>query len=238
MIMVSPAGSARWWRRLPWTEAALLVFLLLIWPGVSWLLFPIGDRALAALADISRAEIYLQSIAITASVLLLLVVSLRSNRQSYRELGYRKLTITDLLWGIVLLLVANGLLLLIRVMIPAWRPGPDDFVFLLLPRSTTERLLWLGLSITAAIGEETLFRGFLMTRLYRLCGRWTPALGLSAVAFGLAHLYQGWSGVVLTGMYGLIFSLMFVSRGSLWPCIIAHFLQDAVAALPLEFPGP
>ena len=48
-----------------------------------------------------------------------------------------------------------------------------------------------------------------------------PAAVVGAVAFGLAHWYQGTAGVLKTGATGLIMGLLYVASGSiLWPAIV------------------
>jgi len=215
-----------------------LVFVLVVWPGVAWFVYPSGDEALELLSEISRSRVYLQSMAITWSVVLLLVVILSFRWRAIQEIGFRGFTTKNIAIGVALLFGVNIGLHVIRLFIPFSTPTTNDFVLLLLPRNAEERLLWLALSVTAALGEEAIFRGFVMTRLHRLFKRWTPVVILSGLSFGLAHLYQGWAGVVLTGIYGIVFSLVFIRRQSLWPCIAAHFLQDAIAILPLGYPGP
>jgi len=234
---LSPAHQTDHRRRLRPIDWAFLGFLLIVWPGITWLNFPSGNDALNVLTDVSRSLTYLQSMAITGSVFLFLAVVLRFQRWLFVDLGLKGFTLGNTGFGFLLLVVANVVLQLISITIPAFRPGPDDFVMLLLPRTTGERLLWLGLSATAAVGEETIFRGYVLTRLHHVFGHWTPAVILSALGFGLAHIYQGWAGVVLTAVYGVIFSLVYIRRQSLWPCIIAHFLQDAIAILPIDFPS-
>ena len=100
----------------------------------------------------------------------------------------------------------------------------------LLPRSPAEKVFWIALSISAGVTEELCFRGFVLTRMTILTGSAWPGVILGSLSFGLGHLYQGWAGVVLIGVYGLMFSLLFIARGSLIPCIIAHALQDILAA--------
>jgi len=100
----------------------------------------------------------------------------------------------------------------------------------LLPHSPVEKTFWIALSISAGVTEELCFRGFVLTRMTVLTGSVWPGVILGSLSFGLGHLYQGWAGVVLIGVYGLMFSLLFIARGSLIPCIIAHALQDILAA--------
>jgi membrane protease YdiL (CAAX protease family) len=55
------------------------------------------------------------------------------------------------------------------------------------------------------------------------------AVVLSVVPFGIAHLYQGWAGVLSTGMMGLCFALIFVrNRTNLWIPILAHGFANTV----------
>jgi membrane protease YdiL (CAAX protease family) len=87
------------------------------------------------------------------------------------------------------------------------------------------------------LGEELLFRGFLQGRLEALLGArrgagFLAAL-LQALAFGLAHAYQGPTGILVTGCLGLLFGLLYLRTKSLWPLVVAHGLIDTVSLLAL-----
>lgn len=90
---------------------------------------------------------------------------------------------------------------------------------------------------TAALGEELLFRGFLQGRLQALLGPRRGAGLLAAAAqglvFGLAHAYQGATGILVTGCLGLVFGLLYLRTKSLWPLVIAHGLIDTLSLLAL-----
>ncbi|MEM7740897.1 MAG: CPBP family intramembrane glutamic endopeptidase [Pseudomonadota bacterium] len=91
---------------------------------------------------------------------------------------------------------------------------------------------------TAAIGEEMIFRGFLMTRVADLFGRsamsWVVALVLSSIIFGSLHAYQGINGMLVTGMVGFIFGVWYlIGRRNLLPLIIAHGLVDTMSVMAL-----
>lgn len=84
---------------------------------------------------------------------------------------------------------------------------------------------------TAAIGEELVFRGFMMTRLVDLFGEsWiakAAAALIPAIIFGAAHAYQGLPGMVLTGTVGLVFGIWYlVGRRNLLPLIFGHGLVN------------
>jgi membrane protease YdiL (CAAX protease family) len=105
----------------------------------------------------------------------------------------------------------------------------------LLPRTRQERLAFAGLAVTAGVCEELIFRGFGIAYLRWL---WPGASNLAvivitAAAFGLAHLYQGPRGVVLTGLVGAYMAWLVLSTGSLVPAMVIHALVDLrVLALP------
>jgi len=100
--------------------------------------------------------------------------------------------------------------------------------------------LWVVLVawFAAGLGEELIWRGFLLDRLTRLegiRGRIWLALLIQAVLFGLPHAYQGWGGVIITGTIGLFFGWLRIrSDWNLWACVIAHAAVDT-AMMSLAF---
>ena len=91
--------------------------------------------------------------------------------------------------------------------------------------------IWIG----AAICEEIIFRGFLIGRIEVAFGgasRATTgfAVALSSVVFGAAHAYQGPTGMIITGVLGLIFAIMYIASGrNLWINILAHGVYDTLS---------
>ncbi|MCI0568558.1 MAG: CPBP family intramembrane metalloprotease, partial [Acidobacteria bacterium] len=84
---------------------------------------------------------------------------------------------------------------------------------------------------SAALGEEILFRGHVMTRLAEAMGggrsAWASALFIQAALFGLSHAYQGMSGMVVTAAAGLVLGAGFMlARRNVWPAVLAHGLTD------------
>lgn len=105
--------------------------------------------------------------------------------------------------------------------------------------NTTAFLMMLLMAwSTAAVGEELIFRGFVMNRLSEFQGEgrlaWVSALLLQGALFGLAHFYQGLAGMVFTGVLGCLLGLAYLATGwNLWVPIIAHGLIDTVSLLAL-----
>ena len=90
------------------------------------------------------------------------------------------------------------------------------------------------LAVTAGFCEELLYRGWLWRFFSDLTGHlWIAAL-LSAIAFGFAHAYQGRSGIISTGIVGLLFSLPVLLANSLVPVQVIHAGIDLMNGLILS----
>ncbi|MGA3323654.1 MAG: type II CAAX endopeptidase family protein [Terriglobia bacterium] len=113
-----------------------------------------------------------------------------------------------------------------------WLPRESELVYLLIPETPREKL-WAVLIIapTAAFCEEFLFRGYLLTQLQDWLHSLLWAWVVSSVAFGLAHCYQGWSGMTRAGLLGALLAYPVVRCGSLYPAMLAHGMIDTVALL-------
>jgi membrane protease YdiL (CAAX protease family) len=98
----------------------------------------------------------------------------------------------------------------------------------MLPHRGIELTLWIVLSVTAGICEETIFRGYLQRQFIALTKSAPAGILLSAAAFGAAHAYQGLRMVALIGLYGAMFGVLAYWRGSVRPGMIAHAWQDSL----------
>ncbi len=96
----------------------------------------------------------------------------------------------------------------------------------LAPHTPIETRLFDIVSITAGVCEEILYRGLLLAILMSLVGTW-QAVAISSLIFGLGHAYQGISGIVKTGMIGLLMACLTVFSGSLFIAIVLHTVIDA-----------
>ncbi len=98
-------------------------------------------------------------------------------------------------------------------------------------------LQWLGLVWTfAAFGEEVAYRGYLLTRAADL-GRRSPAaywIGviIVSVLFGYGHYYKGPSGIIDSGVAGLILGAAYMLAGrNLWAPVLAHGFIDTFGVM-------
>ena len=86
--------------------------------------------------------------------------------------------------------------------------------------------------------EEFTFRGFVAGRLYWLFGSSTAAawtgVTIAAIVFGLAHAYQGVSGMIVTGVTGFVLGAIYIlSRFNLWYAIFSHGFTNTAGILAI-----
>ena len=101
----------------------------------------------------------------------------------------------------------------------------------LLPRTAGERRLFTVVGVTAGVCEEWLYRGFFLAVVAALAGGLPTGLlvVVAAVAFGLAHAYQGPVGILTTGLLGGVMAALYLQTGSLLLPVLLH------AAIDLRF---
>ncbi len=96
---------------------------------------------------------------------------------------------------------------------------------LIFPQNGNELARFYGLSITAGIVEEILWRGFLIWYLGQFMPLWAAAL-VSVVGFGLAHAYQGVAHLPQVTAVGAAFTGLYLLTGSIWLPVILHAAVD------------
>jgi len=216
-------------RAIPLAQSYLLIFILFCYPLISYLLStynPIKPEHIIS----KISQVYLPALIIQLSILLVVLGVVRRTDSDYSAIGLAKhdLTWANALSGIIFFVGAWALMIVIKGAIERGGYLPEKEFIFLLPATVTEKIIWVFLSLSAALSEEITFRGFAVSRLKQVTGGYIIAGGLSAVAFSIGHLYQGVAGVFLTFVYGILFTGLYVARRSVFPCIIAHFLQDAI----------
>jgi len=138
--------------------------------------------------------------------------------------------------GALVALSMAGILLSLFLERHGWWPAESDLTYLLVPRTRREKAWSLLLLVpTAALSEEFLYRGLLLVQISQWLRSGFWACVVSSLAFGLAHIYQGWSGVVRASLLGALLAYPVIHFGSLYPSMLAHGLIDALA---LAWLGP
>lgn len=119
-------------------------------------------------------------------------------------LGFTLLS-AGLVAALVLLLVPDRLLAL-----PRERPGLWMLVLVLYP-------------VFSALPQELIFRALFFHRYGALFGTRQTGLWVSALAFGLAHLfYQNWVAVGLSALAGLVIGWAYLRHGSVLLAVLLH----------------
>ncbi len=89
------------------------------------------------------------------------------------------------------------------------------------------------IALVPAVCEELAFRGFILSGLQTIRGKWT-AIIISAAFFGIAHgiLQQS----IMASCVGVVLGVIAVQTGSLLPCIAYHATHNALPILMSFFP--
>ncbi len=211
-------------------QQILLIVFLIVYPSIQWLLNYVNPPDISQIQS-RILELYLPSLLLQILVLAVIALALFRDNEPLSTLGLRRrdFSLANIGIGVVFLIVAVIVLnILSRALIYIGMTTQSDISYLM-PKTALERIIWIILATSAGISEEICFRGFVITRLARFTDSVWPGAIIGAIAFGVSHSYQGIGGIILIGTYGFMFSLLFLARGSLVPCIVAHALQDIIA---------
>jgi uncharacterized protein len=172
-------------------------------------------------------------------------ISLRVRKLHWRDVGFcrYKNWATTFAYGVVAGVVLEAFELfasqpfLVRVL----KKQPDLDTF----RALHGNIKWTLLAIVgawtlAAFGEEMVYRGYLMNRVADLFNRrrgaWIISLFVVHFGFGLAHAYQGMTGVIDEGLQGLLLGIIYLQNNrNLAVPIVAHGVTDTIDFLLMFF---
>jgi membrane protease YdiL (CAAX protease family) len=90
--------------------------------------------------------------------------------------------------------------------------------------------IWAVASIVvlAPVCEEVFFRGFFFAGLLSKWSLWPSAL-VSGAVFGLVHAPTGPTAAIPLAGLGVGLAWLYNKTDSIWPCMLAHFLNNALA---------
>lgn len=195
-------------------------------PIAAWM----SKKALDRGVRVERLDFYLETVIIQTVLVALALWVGRSN----------ELAIPIAPKGGFPVVVAAGALLLVALASLAigWRlssPERRERLTMIVPFSRSERLAWVGVSITAGVAEEIIYRAVLFGLLMVWTGQVWIAAVVAAVVFALAHLVQGWVAVVIVFAYGLLFQWLYLHSGSLLAPVVVHVIYDLLAGLLISW---
>jgi membrane protease YdiL (CAAX protease family) len=225
----APENSPSGWRQSKWLAVAELIVVALIF-----------------YADFKHYIIFSK----TPYLLLFGWLSLRVRKLRWRDVGLKRFRNwkTTIALGIVagILLESFELFVSQPLLVKFLHKQPDLEVFQQLNGNLQITLLFIALAWTlAAFGEEMVYRGYLMNRVADLLNRtraaWVISLIVVHLGFGLAHAYQGWTGIIDEGLMGLLLGIIYLRTGrNLSVPIIAHGIGDTIDFLLIflgKYPG-
>ncbi|MGA3156431.1 MAG: CPBP family intramembrane glutamic endopeptidase [Steroidobacteraceae bacterium] len=111
--------------------------------------------------------------------------------------------------------------------------SPDNPLLPSIPAGALGVSVWIGLSVSAGICEEIVFRGYLQRQLAAISGKPVLAIVGQAVIFGIAHGYEGLRAVLFIVVYGLLLGSLAAWRGNIRAGIWEHVVWDILAGLGL-----
>lgn len=227
VTIIASAGAWLLLDPLPWPARAFTTVLLVPLPV---LLLLQGKLANAILDDAEREAVYLSS---ALSVWILAAFAMLAARFSdFDRADLRLITLppmTLILASVLTVAAGLAVMALGRIL----RLPESPLVRFLIPRSSHEKIAFIGLSVSAGIAEEIIFRSFLIAALLHASGSMATAVGVSIAVFAAAHAYQGWTGTLRVGLLGLVLTTTYLITGSVYPSIVAHVALDILAGLVL-----
>jgi membrane protease YdiL (CAAX protease family) len=180
-------------------------------------------------------QVYLPTIILQLIILFAVLLVAKLEGGGANSLGYGRFTLDKFVIGCAFFLGAWLVLSLLAVAVEfaGFAEFRDPTIFL--PRTFSDKVIWTILAIVVAFAEETAFRGYALTRLEAITKNRVLTAIVVSLAFSAGHFYQGIGGLIVIFVYGLMFSVLFYKTGSLWPGIVAHFLQDFTPILFVDF---
>ncbi len=186
----------------------------------------------------------------TLYILVLAWVSLRARQLRWSHVGFARYRSwgRTLLWGLLAGAAMSALELLVTQPLLVRLTGemPDLHQFQRVTGNVKWFLIAFVISWTlAALGEELVYRGYLMSRVADLFGRtraaWVTSLLAVSLLFGAAHMDQGITGMIENFINGLLLGGLYLRcQRNLAVPIVAHGITDTVDFLLIflgKYPG-
>jgi uncharacterized protein len=205
-----------------------MAFLIGIFPALALL----QARATAQITALpSRVRLYLSTMA--GLWMLTFAIAFVASESGFnpRLMGVTEMPLGPFaLWTAISLIGVSALVMAFK----AFGMRETPLLEYLVPQTIVEKIVYVGVSLTAGLCEEFVFRGFLIGALRASTGSIAVAATVSAVTFGIAHAHQNAAGALRAGLLALVLTVPLLMTGSLYPGIAAHALVDLAGGLWLS----
>jgi membrane protease YdiL (CAAX protease family) len=169
----------------------------------------------------------------------LAIKAVRRRRLSLKAIGLGRRPARRDLWPAILGFAAfYGLLIIAGVIINAFAPNVNNeqqnLGFNNINTSTQNLLAFISLVALPPLGEEVLVRGYLYSGL-RMVWRFWPALLVTSLLFGAAHLEFGaggplvWAAAIDTLLLSIVLCFLRERTGALYAGMAVHLLNNLIA---------
>jgi len=218
--MLSSEDTRKPWQRSRWMQALVLLIFIALTYGAPVLANINQDRP----ASLKEVIISLGGVASLAIAAILFIMRFFYGER-FRDLNLKRGSWwQDVLGGIFLTVVTLGTFYFLGSVINRILPGLEHEPLLLI-------LFVIGPILTISVVWEEISRVFLLNRWWKITSgtamRWLGVL-VSAALWGLAHFYQGPSGMVNVAITGIILATAYLRFGRVLPLIICHYLHAAI----------
>jgi hypothetical protein len=222
-----------------WTWRDVLLVIIVLFVGGAVLL--IGGRAAIALGAVSGADGLISPIGyvLGCSVYLLVISGVylyAARRTGWAALGLRQAGLLDYLLVLPLYIVGTILLLITNLFIfqlTGTTENPQVEAISGGNTLTITQLLFLFVLISMLVpfAEELFFRGMIYPLLRRRLSA-AAAITINAALFALVHFIPP----LLPGLFiiGVFLAYLREHSGSIWPCVLYHFIQNSIALLAIN----
>ncbi len=218
--MLLTAASGKPSRKVQLIEVA--VFLFLIVPSM------VAPMSLVGETHLRFMTVAISAIMTDLAFLSLVLYFIWRNNEPFEQIGLTGKNVwNDIGWGLLLFLPVDfGANFLESTLHKAGLSAPSKIPSFLVASGFGKVILAFIFMIIVAVAEETIFRGYLLLRFKSVTGRTFLAVVLSSAIFSLGHGYEGVAGMLSVFSLGVVFSAVYLWRGSLVAPIVMHFLID------------
>lgn len=211
-----------------------VVVVVLVQPIAGYVTFRRLLRRVAAGETINRYQLYNRTIIGQWILFLVLGALWLANTRPVSALGFTLRIDPPFTAGLAITGIALGLLFMQMRRLNAAADHKAQVIReqlgelkVLLPGTRNELRRFYGVSLTAGIVEETIWRGFMFWYLGQYMPLWGAAM-ISTIGFALAHAYQGWANLPRVTVVGATFAWIYWLTGSLWLPMLLHFALDGL----------
>lgn len=194
--------------------------------GLLLVLTGLGLSIQGAEGGLNPRFVFTLSLLDAALVIGLTITFLWAHGESVREvLIGRRSILREVLFGIALVPVVFGLVILVLALVLTYAPWLHN-----VPRNPLEDML--GSQLDAAIFavvvmiaggvREEVQRGFIVHRFGQYLGGGGTGVVIHSVLFGLGHYDQGYDAAIATGLLGLFWGTLYLRRGSIVAPVVSH----------------